>query len=489
MLPFNLQKKQYSFFKKKLLLPIFVVLSVSACTAILSTDYDKTVGAKAAKQVSAQMGLYQPLEMQQYVNNVGQRLVKELDNNQFTFQFKIVDDATPNAFALPGGYIYISRGLLALLMNEDELACVLAHEITHVTQRHSVQQMSSNIVPSIIKIPGNIVGLFSDQLGNLINTPINAGNNLFLSRYSRGHETEADTLGITLAAKAGYKPTSMSHILTRLNDTIEFTSQETQEKSYFDSHPYTPDRVKNVQQVSKSLTTVERAPIDLSFPDKLDGLVFEENPANGIFQASLFLQPSMGFTMEFPAQWALYNQPQAVIAMREKEQAFIALSGTGNKYSALENVTKFQEAFKKEYDKELTYKEINFEWGGKGYLITLQDKGQSVLFLWLDFNKTTMQISSVAPHAFKKKLMASALSFKPITQQQIASINEKVLRVVKAKDHEDIKTLKQREHGIEELEYTILINDLNKDQPLKKDQKVKIIKEQPFTDDLLFKKQ
>ena len=472
-------------FKKKMLFPLVVAVSISACTTILSTNYDKEKGAESAKLIAVQMGLYEPEVMQQYVDDIGQRLVKELDNNTFDFQFSIVDDPIPNAFALPGGYIYVSRGLLALLVTEDELACVLAHEIIHVTERHSIQQMSSSILPTIIEIPGNIIGLFSYQIGNLINTPISAGNELLLSRYSRGHETEADTLGVALAAKAGYDPTSMSKILTRLNDAVELSMKQKQEKSYFDTHPYTPDRVKNVNKISTGLVTKPRDDIDPSFPKKLDGLVYGKNPANGVFQNNIFLHPTMNFTIDFPTQWALYNQPQAVIATREKEQAFIALTGVDNDDNALSNAKAFEKKIKKESGKDIRYKEIDFDWGAKGYFASFHEKGQIIQFLWIDLNKITFQISSMAPNTFEANLLKSIMSFKPITEAQKETIKEQTLHVVMANKNEKITDLSTRQKNVSDIKYVTLINDVELEEALEKDQAIKIITEQRFIDGLL----
>lgn len=472
-------------FRKRFILGAFTAITLSACTTILGTDFDKQLGKENAQLVEAQMGLYKPEKMQAYVNQVGQRLVKELDNNEFRFEFHIIDDATPNAFALPGGYIYVSRGLLALLVTEDELACVLAHEISHVTQRHSVKQMSSSILPAIVEIPGNVVGLFSDRLGNLINAPISTGNALILSGYSRSHETEADTLGVKLAAKAGYQPQSMSNILTRLNAAVEYTEQKKQEKSYFASHPYTPDRVENIEVVSQGLQPQKREGIDPNFPQVLDGLVYGDNPAHGLFKEQLFLHPTMDFALEFPSQWALYNQAQAVVATRESEQAFFALTGVNNKDNALTNAKNFTAQLKKQLGKEAPdYQTIKLDWGGEAYFSSFIDKQSSpvvaVQFMWVDLNNITFQISSVAPKQYAKTLKEKALSIRPITEKEKAAIDEQVLQVVKVQAGQDVKLLSEQQGSVVELKYTELINDIDQQGKIDKTQRVKIITEQPF---------
>lgn len=475
--------------QRRFFLCAFSALTLSGCTSLVSTNFDKQLGKENAQVVASQMGLYQADKMQSYVNQVGQRLVKELDNNEFTFQFHILDDATPNAFALPGGYIYISRGLLALLVTEDELACVLAHEISHVTQRHSVKQMNSSILPAIIELPGNVVGLFSQRLGNVINAPISTGNALILSGYSRSHETEADTLGVKLAAKAGYQPQSMSFILTRLNAAVEFTEQKKQQKSYFASHPYTPDRVNNINNLTKNLHPQFRDRVDINFPQILDGLVYGDNPANGIFKENLFLHPTMDFALSFPKQWQLYNQPQAVAAINEKEQAMFVLTGVDNKDNALTNANAFQASLHKQLgDKAPSYETIPLSWGGTAYYVSIQDKRQkpvaTVQLMWVDLEDLTLQISAVSPAQYVDSLKEHALSFRPINQQEKQSINEQVLHIVKAQAGQDVKLLSEQQGSSVKLEYTELINDINEQGRIEKAQRIKIITEQPFVEGL-----
>jgi len=131
------------------------------------------------------IGIYNDSALNAYVGSIGERLVDVLGDPPVDFQFKVVDMAEPNAFALPGGYIYISRGLLSLVNDEAELACVMGHEMIHVTKRHSVKQMNKSILPGILHIPGAVVGLFNQDLGRVINAPISFGSELFLSNYSR----------------------------------------------------------------------------------------------------------------------------------------------------------------------------------------------------------------------------------------------------------------------------------------------------------------
>ncbi|MFB3041912.1 MAG: M48 family metalloprotease, partial [Candidatus Poribacteria bacterium] len=225
--------------------------SISFCQSI---ELDKKLGAENAKIVEVQIGLYPDEAITEYVRSIGNRLVAALDDNPFEFQFHIADDPIPNAFALPGGYVYVTRGILSLMTTEDELACVMAHEIIHVIKRHSVKQMRSSFLPRLLELPGVIVGtVVNEDLGKLLNMPIIISNSLLLSSYSRKHETESDTKGIELASKVGYDPTAMTAILVRLSQAVEVLTNEKEKKSYFSSHPYTPDRVNDINKTASRL--------------------------------------------------------------------------------------------------------------------------------------------------------------------------------------------------------------------------------------------
>ena len=235
------------------------------------------------------MGLVPDKELTGYVSSIGNRLVDALDENPFEFHFYVADDPIPNAFALPGGYVYVTRGILSLVTKEDELACVI-----HVIRRHSVRQMRSSIIPNLLELPGSIVGtVVDDDLGDLLNTPIHTSNSLLLASYSRKHETESDTRGIELASKAGYDPNAMAAILERLSTAVEVISNEQEKKSYFDDHPYTPDRVKKITKTTSTLSWEEKAKISEDFPAPLDGMVFGYHPGKGLFKEEVFLHPDL----------------------------------------------------------------------------------------------------------------------------------------------------------------------------------------------------
>lgn len=468
---------------KKSLIFIPTILSLTGC-ATFSTDFDRDIGAENSQVVSQQMGLYQPTEMRAYVKAVGQRLVDQIENSEFEYQFEIVDDPSPNAFALPGGYIYISRGLLVLMESEDELACVLGHEIIHVDDRHSVKQMRSGILPGIISIPGNIVGIVSTDLGNIINAPINFSNHLFMANYSRGNETDSDSKGIKLAAKAGYDPDAMAGILDRLNSAVEYQTKKKTEKSYFDSHPYTPDRVANIDKIAPTLIKTKEPHIVKNFPMPIDGLVYGPNPIKGTFIENQFFHPEIGFAMDFPKDWEYINQPQAVVAYNEKQKSFIALSMGDQNHTALEHAQDFQRSVKKQYGKEVEYKEVTFTFGGTGYATNIKTKVEKVDYTialqWVEVNKDVYQITSVTPLSMEKEMLASTRSLRQVSQAERNLITQDVVKIIRAKKGQSITDITKQNHSVVSAEYTLLINDIDKNQSLKKGEMIKVITKEKY---------
>ena len=334
----------------KIVLSICFIVALNTLVGGQNIKLDKELGAQNAQMVESQMGIYPHKEMNAYVEAIGQRLVAELDDPMFDYQFQIVDDPIPNAFALPGGYVYVTRGILSLITTEDELACVMAHEIIHVTRRHSIKQLRNSILPRMLELPGKIIGnVVNEDLGNLLTAPVETSNNLLLASYSRGHETESDQLGVELASKAGYDPNAMKGILDRLSGAIEILTQKEEEKSYFDDHPFTPDRLSNITKTTSKLNWSSSDKIASDFPQPINGLVFGENPSKGIFHENIFLHPELNFAITFPKGWDTENQPTSVNAMHQDRIAGIFVGLDNSKGTPESLGQKFVEKIAKEY--------------------------------------------------------------------------------------------------------------------------------------------
>ena len=202
---------------------------------LVSQEQEKKIGAEEAKKVEEEMGLLDDAKLTAYLDTLGQRLAKESPRQNVTYQFHVVDMTEPNAFALPGGYVYVTRGLLALVNSEDELAGVVGHEVGHVAARHSVQKISKQGPFAVVfGLVSGITGLVSPLVGNIVGGIGDFTQSLVFSPYSRSQETEADRVGQDMSARAGWDPAALSTFLHTLGREVDQMSKEPRKPSLFD---------------------------------------------------------------------------------------------------------------------------------------------------------------------------------------------------------------------------------------------------------------
>ena len=311
-----------------------LMLSINGLNA-QSLEKDLKLGEKGFKQVEATMGIYNDSSMTSYLNKVGQRLVSNLDSVLFDYQFFIVNESSPNAFALPGGYIFITTGMIPIIENEDELACIIGHEIIHSNNRHTIRQMRKRIIPVMLTLPIDILGAFTPGV-NTAMAPIKASQQLLFASYSRKFETEADDQGVLLAAKAGYDPLALPKVLSRMMKAVEWVSGQTEKKNYFADHPYTPDRNENILEQTEGFSFEKKEPISKDFLYEFEGIVFGTGPSQGIIRGDVFIQPDLDLYIKYPHNWKINNSDTAVTGFSPQKDAAIALSMANPKMTAKE---------------------------------------------------------------------------------------------------------------------------------------------------------
>jgi len=443
---------------------------------------DRQLGAKVSRQVNDQIGIVDNPEMTSYLTAIGQRLTSQIENQRFDYRFQIVDQEEPNAFAAPGGYVYVSRGLLSLTNSEDELANVLGHEISHVGRRHTAKQLAKRRAPKLLSLPGKAVArVVSKDLGELINAPISVFGTAFLASYSRGDEMEADRLGQHLAAKAGYDPAALGPILNRMEEHEQLQTGSKRRASFFDTHPTTPRRVSGITARAESAQWTSQPGIardHAEFVRRLDGLLLGDNPAHGVFHGQTFLQPVLDFRIEFPPGWTTMNARRAVGATAEKRDGlvFVGVLGKGNDPEKVGRV--FAESLGKEFGIEPSRSESVAVGQLPGYVVTLTDASSSepmhMHFLWVASGGLIYQMIGLAPERYRDVLRRTALSFRPLTADERSSIKETRMRIVAAKHGENLRELSKRTGNVWSLRETEIANGLSGTRSLIADQLVKI---------------
>lgn len=463
--------------KKKII--ILILLLAPFAFYAQSIELDKELGKQNAEMVAAQMGIYDDEEKTAYIRSVGERLIAQLDNPLFEYQFHLVPDMSPNAFALPGGHLYVTTGLLPILESEDELACIMGHEIIHSNNRHSIKQLKKSILPRLLEVPGNLLGVVSKDLGALFNAPIQTSNALLAASYGRKHETEADDQGVILAAKAGYNPNALVSSLTRLSRTIEVATDNQEQKSYFNDHPYTPDRTRHIEEEISDLTVELKEPISSSYLKEFDGVLFGKHPNQGVIDGNKFSHPDLNFTIEFPKEWDIDNQPTNVGAYAPNRKAGAFVSLDDSKLSPKEAANNFIEQLE-EKDKSKMTESKSYNLNGKnGYLISFKDKieGQTMYayVLWIPMDGKLFKLLGIAPLKHKPELDKTAESLRVLSKEEKESFVIHKMRIVEARENETIEALNKRTGNKLNTELTCTINDVNKETKLKKGELIKIV--------------
>jgi predicted Zn-dependent protease len=307
--------------------------SVAACArnpvtgerelALISEEQEVALGRQSAQEVAQSIGLVEDEPLQQYVQQIGASLAADSERPGLPWTFRVVDDPTPNAFALPGGFIFVTRGLLNLMGSEAELATVLGHEIGHVTARHSVSQMSRAQLAQIGLGLGAILSPEIAQYAGLAST----GLQLLFLKYGRDDERQADDLGFKYALQENYDVREMADVFASLQRASEAAGQSAL-PTWLATHPYPEERI---QRTEARLASLDR-PLANAISDRaeylqqVDGLTYGTNPRHGFFEGSTFYHPDLRFRIDFPSGWQAQNLTQAVVALSSQKDGIVQLT-------------------------------------------------------------------------------------------------------------------------------------------------------------------
>ena len=294
--------------------------------SLVSAEQELRMGREAYPAVLAEYGRYADSTTQRYVSGVGERIAKVSHLPNLEWRFTVIDDPSVNAFAMPGGYIYVTRGILAHLNSEAQLAGVLGHEIAHVTARHSASQMSRQQITGLGLGVASIVSSTVARYGQIAEQ----GLGLMFLKYGRDDEDEADRLGVDYATRAGYDPAEIPPTYAMLKRVSDAAGQRL--PGYLSTHPDPGDRevrtreLARVAREGKSGLLVRRD----EFLREADGLVFGNDPRGGYFEGDVFYHPGLEFAITFPSGWRHQNTHSAVLAGNREQTAAMQLTIAGD---------------------------------------------------------------------------------------------------------------------------------------------------------------
>jgi predicted Zn-dependent protease len=449
------------FVTRRRTLAALLALALAGC---ITPAAEQERGDDEAKKVEQQMGLLREPALEGYVRAIGEKLAAVSERPEGPWQFQVADQPEPNAFALPGGYVYVTRGLLALVNSEDELAGVIGHEIAHVTARHSTKRMGAAVVTAPVTIAAGIagaaLGIVSPLLGSVVaGTGQVITGGLVLAPYSREQEYEADELGQSLAARAGYDPAGIARFLHTLDRDLGLAHGEPRTFHFLDSHPLTPDRVARSEERARELT---RAPANAiagargAFLAKLEGIVVDDDPARGVFEERRFLHPELDFAIDFPAGWKTQNTNDAVGAVSPEKDAVVALRVAASD-SSLDKV--LAEAAKEQSDVKFERLEVN---GLRAARTSLSGRGQVAEITLIEHGRTVYGVVGQSTESVAKKyaraLRATAASFRALGASERRGIRESRLRARAARAGETPAAIAKRTGSSWDAEHVAVAN-------------------------------
>ena len=480
LLPYNSEKMRKVFF-----FLIYIVLYSSVC-AQTEFDEERKKGAAVALEVEQQMGLVHAPLAEEVVKKIGERLVAQLPVNPYTFSFQIVDQEDPNAFALPGGFVYVSRGLLVLLKNEDELAGVLGHEISHVMKKHGSTRQKKAVLPAILAAPAVVLGsTMGKGMGEKIAAPVLGAGRAYLASYGRKQEMEADDLGITLAAKAGYQPLRLADILNRLEKFEQVKSGQASKYSIFNDHPMTPDRMKAVKEKATSLSIGEVKPVASStfdFLSSFNQVMYGADPAKGIFNSTIFLHPGLKLFWELPIDWTYFNEPTMAGAVSPDQKTFVALKVAGLERQMDSLIVDFVNNYYATTRKKPTLDTTLSMSGRTGSEVVMPAKKKNeILFsVWFKKDGLTYAIIGSGEQSWLKEFEKISQSFRDLVTADYPLIQYQELFTIKSKSGETMEALNKRSGNSVDQNMTAVLNEIPETYALKNYEAIKVILLKPY---------
>lgn len=316
--------------------PVGLLVAVAGCAVnpatgqrqlmLVSEGQEIGIGQQADPEIVAAYGQYPDSAIQAYVRGIGGRLAAQSERPGLPWTFRVLDDPVVNAFALPGGFNYITRGILVYFNSEAEMVAVMGHELGHVTARHGAQQATQQQLAQVGLIAGTIlVPKFEDFAGLA-----QAGLGLMFLSFSRGDETQADELGLRYMYRLGYDPREMPKVFAML-ESVSQASGGGRLPQWLSTHPNPENRLQHINAL------IAQLPQDFSgrlirhdeYIRRLDGITYGANPREGFFRESLYLHPDLRFQVQFPAGWQTSNQKSAVLAQSPQKDALMQLTAAG----------------------------------------------------------------------------------------------------------------------------------------------------------------
>lgn len=282
-------------------------------------------GRQGHEQVLQEYGVYANPRLQAYVNEIGQKLASQSHRAHLKWTFTVLDSAEINAFALPGGYVYVTRGIMAYLDSEAELAGVIGHEIGHVTARHGAQQATRQQTAGIGVLAATVLGAVLEGQGvggatdfaSQVSQTAAAG---YIASYSREQESQADELGAEYLARNQYNPENMVDVITVLKNQERYAAEVARSEGrtlssgagWLASHPSNDQRLADIRRIAAGYQGRYGDDGRTRYLQAIDGMTFGDSPAQGLVRGQDFYHEGLGIALTAPAGWKIRNAAEAI---------------------------------------------------------------------------------------------------------------------------------------------------------------------------------
>lgn len=428
--------------------------------SLVSESQEIQMGQQAAQEVAQTIGIYNDAGANAYVSDIGKRIAANSERPNLPWEFHVVDDASVNAFALPGGFIYVTRGLMTAINNEAELATVVGHEIGHVTNRHSVQQISKAQVAQLGLGLGSILSPEIARYGQLAS----AGLSVLFLKYSRDAENQADLAGFRYALNQNYDVREMASVF----ETLDRESQAGgggKLPEWLATHPNPENRIKNVEQRLDTLhKDLSNAVINRDgYLKHVQGMTYGEDPRQGYFEGTHFYHPQMRFQMTFPSGWKVQNTPQAVAAQSPNQDAIIqlGLAGQGSPQQAAQQFLSQQGV----QASQTSTASINGMPAASSYFQAQTDQGViEGLVSFVSYGGTTYGLMGYTPSgklgSYDQLFQSTIRSFSPLNDRSKLDVKPARVELVKVQKEMTLEQFNNQYPSTVAIEQLAIINEL-----------------------------
>jgi predicted Zn-dependent protease len=483
-------------------LVVLLPLTLQACTTVnpatgqrdftpfMSPAKEMQIGKQEHPAILQQNGgTYDDPAVTKYVNDLGQRLVANSELSDYPFTFTVLDTPLVNAFALPGGYVYVTRGILGMVNSESALASVIGHEIGHVTARHSAKRYNNQMFTGI---GAAILGAVSGD--SAVANSLNQGAQVYLMSYSRNQEYQSDELGIRYSSRAGYDPYAAANMLSSLDAEHKLQliladrAGEPEKSDFFSTHPNTQDRVSRAHAaaIQTGIPENSRDANQSGYFRIINNMRYGDDPKQGIIDGREFIHPVMKLKFTVPDKYALLNSSDAVIARGTGDAAgsSVIFSGASMKDMTISAyASEIWKAYKIENAMEGSQTfEINGMDAATGYTnMAIENKNYTVRLVAIHHsNDSAYHFLMLTPQekyqGLTDGLQRMTYSFNKISQGEADQIKGRKIRIVTVQSGDTIESIaRYMSFDDYKVERFVALNGLTQGQRLSPGQQLKLI--------------